>query len=101
MVQMDYLDHWAALETNHSATSSGTTLALKGSILCIPATTNASMVLFIMAPGGKCLIIYMQGQGVKLPDLCVREESQEKPQTRGHLETEDGGMTLHHCVRYH
>jgi hypothetical protein len=44
MMQMDYLDHWAVLETDHSTSLSGAIEALRASTLRLPVTGGAKVL---------------------------------------------------------
>jgi hypothetical protein len=43
MMQMDYLDHWAMLQTDHSTSLSGAIEALRASTLRLPVTGGAKV----------------------------------------------------------
>jgi hypothetical protein len=43
MMQMDYLDHWAVLQTDHSTSLSGAIEALRASTLRLPVTGGAKV----------------------------------------------------------
>lgn len=46
MMQMDYLDHWAELQTDHSTSLSGAIEALRASTLRLPVTGGAKVSPF-------------------------------------------------------
>lgn len=70
--QMDYLDHWAALQTDHSTSLSGAIEALKASTLRLPVTGGAKADVLTVKNAVSSAVDIMQAMGSSVCNLLSK-----------------------------
>jgi hypothetical protein len=74
MMQMDYLTHWAALETEHSTSLSSAIEALRASTLRLPVTGGAKADVFTVKNAVSSAVDIMQAMGSSVCYLLSKVE---------------------------
>ncbi|XP_071677319.1 uncharacterized protein [Lolium perenne] len=70
--QMDYLDHWAVLETDHSTSLSGAIEALRASTLRLPVTGGAKADVLTVKNAVSSAVDIMQAMGSSVCNLLTK-----------------------------
>uniref|UniRef100_A0ACD5ZAV7 Uncharacterized protein n=2 Tax=Avena sativa TaxID=4498 RepID=A0ACD5ZAV7_AVESA len=70
--QMDYLDHWEALQTDHSASLSGAIEALRASTLRLPVTGGAKADVLTVKNAVSSAVDIMQAMGSSVCNLLTK-----------------------------
>nr|CAB3448192.1 unnamed protein product [Digitaria exilis] len=72
---MDYLDHWAALQTEHSSSLSSATEALKASTLRLPVSGGAKADVLTVKNAVSSAVDIMQAMGSSICHLLSKVSS--------------------------
>ena len=73
--QMDYLDHWAELQTDHSTSLSGAIEALRASTLRLPVTGGAKADVLTVKNAVSSAVDIMQAMGSSVCNLLSKLEA--------------------------